>query len=180
MYRGKNRWRINYPCKDGYVTFFLFLGQMGKRTRALVKWMDEEGMAGDLKTVNWEKCDTNTVDPEEAEAWMETVARFFLTHTKAELYEKAVKRNLTLVPCTRQADLLSDGQLSARNFWVEVEHPELQNTITYPGHPFGPGCSFWQISRRAPKLGEHNEEIYRNELGFSSEELVILKGANVI
>ncbi len=180
MTRGRVKWRINYPCKDGYVTHFLFVGQVGKRTRALVDWMDEEGMAGDLINVKWEEFSMPDIEPEQAEAWAETVAGFFLTHTKAELYDEATKRNIPLVISSSQADLLCDSQLAARNFWVEVPHPELPATLKYPGHPFGRGNSFWRISRCAPKLGEHNEEIYRNELGYSTEELAALKKAGVI
>ena len=38
----------------------------------------------------------------------------------------------------------------------------------------------WQVYRRAPLIGEHNEEIYIEELGFSREKLVMLKSKNVI
>jgi formyl-CoA transferase len=34
--------------------------------------------------------------------------------------------------------------------------------------------------RRAPLIGEHNEEVYINELGLSKEELLTLKQAGVI
>src|SRR4030043_376980 len=38
-------YRITWPCKDGYVTFFTFAGQTGAEgNRALVEWMDHEGI----------------------------------------------------------------------------------------------------------------------------------------
>jgi crotonobetainyl-CoA:carnitine CoA-transferase CaiB-like acyl-CoA transferase len=77
-------------------------------------------------------------------------------------------------------DLLDDPQMAARKFWVEVEHPELGTTINYPG-PFARSSeTSCQISRRAPLIGEHNLEVYEEELGISREELVILKQAGVI
>jgi crotonobetainyl-CoA:carnitine CoA-transferase CaiB-like acyl-CoA transferase len=36
------------------------------------------------------------------------------------------------------------------------------------------------ISRRAPLIGEHNQEIYEGELGFSKEEMLSLKQAGII
>jgi hypothetical protein len=36
------------------------------------------------------------------------------------------------------------------------------------------------MGKRAPLIGEHNDEIYVKELGFTEEELVILKRENVI
>jgi crotonobetainyl-CoA:carnitine CoA-transferase CaiB-like acyl-CoA transferase len=50
----------------------------------------------------------------------------------------------------------------------------------YPGAPFKLSNGGWKIARRAPLIGEHNEEIYVKELGFSKDELVLLKEANVI
>jgi len=63
---------------------------------------------------------------------------------------------------------------------MEVEHPELGTTITYPG-AFGIFSEMSpRISRRAPLIGEHNEEIYEKELGISREKLITLKQAGVI
>ena len=180
MRRNKVRLKINYQCKDGFITFFFFFGQAGWRTKALVDWMDEEGMAGDLREVNWEGFKLTTVEPEQAEHWFETIARFFLTHTKAELYKEATKRHITLVPANSVADIFRDEQLSARNYWQEVPHPELEAVLTYPGHPYGSRFPVGQISRRAPRLGEHNQDIYQSELGLSVDELVILREADVI
>jgi crotonobetainyl-CoA:carnitine CoA-transferase CaiB-like acyl-CoA transferase len=38
----------------------------------------------------------------------------------------------------------------------------------------------WQKGKRAPLIGEHNDEIYQKELGLSKDELFILKKENVI
>lgn len=56
-------------------------------------------------------------------------------------------------------EVLQDPHFIARGFAVEVEHPELGRTVTYPGAPYRFTASPWAISRRAPRLGEHNDEI---------------------
>jgi crotonobetainyl-CoA:carnitine CoA-transferase CaiB-like acyl-CoA transferase len=38
----------------------------------------------------------------------------------------------------------------------------------------------WKIQRRAPLIGEHNEEVYEKELGLSKEQVTILKANGVI
>jgi crotonobetainyl-CoA:carnitine CoA-transferase CaiB-like acyl-CoA transferase len=38
----------------------------------------------------------------------------------------------------------------------------------------------WQKGKRAPLIGEHNDEIYAKELKFTKEQLAILKRENVI
>lgn len=65
------------------------------------------------------------------------------------------------------ADILDDVQLAAREFWVDLEHPELDTTITYPGAFTQASELPPKVSHRAPLVGEHNQEIYEQELGFS-------------
>jgi crotonobetainyl-CoA:carnitine CoA-transferase CaiB-like acyl-CoA transferase len=71
-------------------------------------------------------------------------------------------------------------QLSFREYWEEVEHPELETSVKYPGAFAKISEAPCGIKRRAPLIGEHNEEIYITELGLSQEELVVLKQARVI
>ena len=85
-----------------------------------------------------------------------------------------------LLPAYNAKELLEDQQFASRGYWVEVEHPELGTTITYPGAYFKSSETSWGTTRRAPLIGEHNEEIYEKELGLSSEQLLTLKQAKVI
>lgn len=57
-----------------------------------------------------------------------------------------------------------DEHFKARGFQVAVTHDDLDRTFRYPGAPYALPASPWQISRRAPKLGEHNHEVLA-ELG---------------
>jgi crotonobetainyl-CoA:carnitine CoA-transferase CaiB-like acyl-CoA transferase len=54
--------------------------------------------------------------------------------------------------------------IKARGFQVEVEHEELGRTVRYPGAPFLMPASPWRISRRAPLVGEHTDEIFDGEI----------------
>ena len=56
-------------------------------------------------------------------------------------------------------EALEDPHFVARGMQVEVEHPELNRSITYPGAPYQLTRSPWQISRRPPLLGEHTAEV---------------------
>ncbi len=52
-----------------------------------------------------------------------------------------------------------DEHFKARGFQVEVRHEDLGRTFRYPGAPYRLPASPWRISRRAPKLGEHTDEV---------------------
>ncbi|MBI3040761.1 MAG: CoA transferase, partial [Chloroflexi bacterium] len=132
---GRITQRRVWPCQDGYVMFFYSGGAQGLRfSRPLVRWMEEEGMADDfLKGIDWETFDFTAIPQEVLERVAEPTAKFFLRHTKAELLEGAVKCRIQLYPMSTTRDVLGSVQLAAREFWVEVAHPELGTTITYPG-----------------------------------------------
>lgn len=56
-------------------------------------------------------------------------------------------------------DIMSDPHFIDRGFVVDVEHEELGQTIAYPGVPIKMNGSPAAISRRAPHIGEHTDEI---------------------
>ncbi|MGA0839408.1 MAG: CaiB/BaiF CoA transferase family protein [Pseudomonadales bacterium] len=56
-------------------------------------------------------------------------------------------------------EAFEDPHFRARGFDVEVFHPELDRHIRYPGAPWRMPASPWRIARRAPALGEHQQEL---------------------
>jgi len=52
-----------------------------------------------------------------------------------------------------------DPHFRDRGFQAEVPHDDLGRSIRYPGAPYKLPASPWSISRRAPRLGEHDAEI---------------------
>jgi crotonobetainyl-CoA:carnitine CoA-transferase CaiB-like acyl-CoA transferase len=56
----------------------------------------------------------------------------------------------------------------------------LEERLLYPNPPFLLSEELRVQKRRAPLIGEHNEEIYRGELGISREEMTKLKELGAI
>lgn len=86
------------------------------------------------------------------------------------------------VPCgvVNSVDKLEDDpQVSARDMIVNIDYPGVGN-IPIPGLPMKLSVTPGSIRSRAPKIGEHNEEIYCGLLGFSLKELDKLKKENII
>jgi succinyl-CoA---D-citramalate CoA-transferase len=86
------------------------------------------------------------------------------------------------VPVTRAysiADLAADPHYAARDDIVTVDDPTigpLKQPAVYPRLSATPG----RIERGAPKLGEHNDEIYGGLLGLSADDIAALRAASVI
>lgn len=162
-----------FPCKDGYIACNAH--RMG--WESLVEWLKAEGMAGDLWEDQWK-------DPEKRQKELKHVNRileiFFQNHTKKELYHEAQKRRIPFCPVNTPEDLLKDEQLAFRNFFIPVDHPELGRKLTYPGSPFRFSEIPCGIKKRAPRIGEHNLEVYIGWLGMEFGEIEALGAKGII
>lgn len=177
--------RQTWECKDGFVTFSVYGGHLAARNiPSLLKWIESEGFVdndlNELKKKDWATFDMAGADQELFDLMSRCFGGFFLRHTKRDLYTGAIERGLMLYPIYSAKEILEDPQLEARQYWVEVEHPELGATLTYPGAFIKLSQTPCKARCRAPFIGEHNLEIFERELGISREKLVVLKQAGVI
>lgn len=170
-----------WPSKNGYVVFNYWTGPRGERRNVpLMEYMESEGMLTEfLKNFDWTTFNY-PLTQETVDGIEKPTREFFMKHTCAELFDGAEKFNIILYPVSTPEDMLKSPQLAARKYWVEVEHPELGRTITYPGAFSNASETPPRILCRAPLIGEHNQEIYEKELGFSQEQLLSLKQARII
>lgn len=176
------RLRTLWQCQDGWISYALHGGVMGERSnQRLATWMGEEGAAPQfLIAYDWKGFDWATVTQEEADRLYAPISHFFMAHTKDALYAGAKRRGILLYPVLSIAELAASPQLAARGFFVPVEHPELGTAVRYPG-PFARLTETpLTPRRRAPLIGEHNQEVYCGELGLSLRDLAALKYAGVI
>jgi crotonobetainyl-CoA:carnitine CoA-transferase CaiB-like acyl-CoA transferase len=174
--------RITWPCKDGFVNFQLSGGAgAGRSVNNLIHWMEEEGQ-GDafLSGLDWTTFGYGMITKELLERVVPPVERFLMSHTKAELFEGAVKRRILLFPVATTSDILQNGQLQARGYFRQVSQADLASTVTYPGPFVQASATPIELRRSAPTVGQHNEEIYLDELRLTREELVRLREAGAI
>ena len=181
---GENRVRINWPCADGYVNYMLQGGGVAHSTRALFNWMEEDGFdVTELNTFDWENMGYGRITPDVMDAVVGPMGDFFLRHTREELTRESVSRRILLFPVATPSDLRQHPQLEARGYFTAVSHPELGNAdIDYPGAfiKSGDGTPLASLRRRPPTVGEHNREVYCEELGLSTAELESLRRGGVI
>lgn len=120
------RFRVFWPCRDGYINFILYGGVAGRRTNEqLVAWMRACGAElGPLGEIDWQKWDPTSVTQEEVDAIEAPIARFFAAVSKREFLEEAHRREMLGYPVANVADTATDPQLAARGFWQDVAGPD--------------------------------------------------------
>jgi crotonobetainyl-CoA:carnitine CoA-transferase CaiB-like acyl-CoA transferase len=179
---GSTFMRLTWPCKDGYVNFQFSGGSgAGRSVNSFVRWMAEEDM-GDayLESLDFTTLGYGTITPEMLERVVPPIERFMMCHTKQELFEGAVARRVLLFPVATPQDIVDDPQLQARHYFQHFTHPELGTPVTFLGPFVQASAAPLQWRRFPPKLGQHNTEIYIDELRLTHEELARLREAGTI
>ena len=166
----------SFQCKDGYVSVVI---RGGPPLVYMCQWLDEDGIEHDFWDDKWHDMSFRS-QPENIEHMHGILRPFFMRYTKRELAERAQSHHLSITAYYDPGEVREDPHLNARNYFVDVEHPELGTSIAYAGAPYGLSETPWQIRRRAPLIGEHNEEVYIGELGYTREQLARLKAAGAI
>jgi crotonobetainyl-CoA:carnitine CoA-transferase CaiB-like acyl-CoA transferase len=82
-------------------------------------------------------------------------------------------------PVLSVAQLLSDKQLNARGFVVDIDHPEAGKRKTL-GLPWKIGGTPPADYRRSPMIGESNDYVFKELLGLSDADVEDLKQRDVI
>jgi crotonobetainyl-CoA:carnitine CoA-transferase CaiB-like acyl-CoA transferase len=174
---GPIRVPLVWEAKDGLVTcVFLFGSALGVFTKKLMNYICEQGFCDQAtRDKDWlaygDLLLTGREPIEEYDRAKGVVAAFLRSMTKAESFDLARQHGFLIAPLATIDDVLSNPQFIAREYWQTIEDRDLGLKLTYPG-PFA-RFSATPISyrRRPPRVGEHNREIYLNELGLSDREL---------
>jgi benzylsuccinate CoA-transferase BbsE subunit len=163
------RYRVFWPCRDGYINFIFYGGVAGRRTNEnLLAWMRERGgELGALALIDWKTWDPTKADQAEVDAIEAPVLEFFAGLTKREFLIEGHRREMLGYPVSTVADIASDPQLEARGFFqtvagsrerlcggfavIDGERPPLRH---HPGAPFIPERSLAMppagLSHRGP------------------------------
>jgi crotonobetainyl-CoA:carnitine CoA-transferase CaiB-like acyl-CoA transferase len=179
------RRKMVFKCKNGYISSVI---GAGPTTKNLIDWLIEAGYALEwMKKMDWSSwtpglfmkaTDEDLRKIDEMEACIE---KFFMTMTKEEIYAQTLKRRLLLAPVATVADIADDVQLKAREYFVKVDHGDtVGRTLTMPG-PFAKLSETpITISRRSPRLGEHNVDVYGGLLGKTGAQISELRAIGAI
>lgn len=120
------RFRVFWPCADGFLNFILYGGTAGRRSNEqLLAWMSEAGAPlGALSSVDWSTFAPTKLTQEEIDQLEAPIGNFFRSITMQKFLEETSSREMLGYPAFTVADIDSDPQLSARNFWYDVTNQD--------------------------------------------------------
>ena len=163
---------MHLPTRDGEVT----LTTAGTGGRPMEVWAD---FLGEPRLLD-PKFATRPSRNDNWEELRDLVAPKLMQWDNLDLMREAMARGLVIGLVQSPEQVVNSPHLAERGHFVELDHPEV-GTLKYPGPGFFfDGANPMQPTCAAPRLGEHNAEVYCDRLGLSNEELGRLQAARVI
>jgi crotonobetainyl-CoA:carnitine CoA-transferase CaiB-like acyl-CoA transferase len=160
-----------FECRDGFVC--IDCPQLAQWNRLLEvmgnpSWLNEPRYR-DRRQVTEQY-------PQEVDALM---APWLRARDRATIFGETQAQRIPTGPVNTMKDVVEDAHLHSRQYFVTVERSDT-GPLTYPGAPYRFSQTPWAMRRPAPRLGEHNEEIYGGRLGVSRAELLLLGQTGII
>jgi crotonobetainyl-CoA:carnitine CoA-transferase CaiB-like acyl-CoA transferase len=155
--------------RDGYL---MIVAGSDKHFQGLVEAMGNPAWANE----DW--CKDEITRSDNSARIQEHIKEWAANQTRHEVYHELQRRGTPAGAVLNASDARNWVQLQERGFFTEVEHPEA-GAYAYPGTP----CRFSSIDwsmRPAPMLGQHNREVYGDELGLSEADIQRLACEGVI
>lgn len=163
---------MHLPTRDGEVT----LTTAGTGGRPMEVWSE---FLGEPKLLD-PKFATRVSRQENWEELRDLVAPKLKEWNNLDLMRETMARGLVIGLVQSPQQVLDSPHLAERGYFVELPHAEA-GTLKYPGPGFYlDGANPMQTTCAAPRLGEHNAEVYCGRLGLSNDDLGRLRAAHVI
>ena len=99
-------------------------------------------------------------------------------HDRNEIYKNGQALHLPIFPVQNLTEVMATRHFQEREFFVPQEVPGA-GSVLLPGPPFKMSLTPWSLRRPAPRLGQHNAEVYGG-LGLSAADMARLQEQEVI
>ncbi|MCP4904442.1 MAG: CoA transferase [bacterium] len=149
--------------KDGrhVLAFVSAEFKIGREHNKWVEMLDRHGAADDLTDAKYQ--DLEYVLRPEVIRHFHAVARRWVSGYKfdRDVWKEAQALRLHWAPVRKPEENLDDPHWRERATFNAVHHEELDRSIDYPSAPWLAEECPWRTEPRAPRLGEHDEEVLR-------------------
>ena len=160
----------SFRCKDGYVSFLPLGSRMWPQ---LARMIDRADLITDPR---FSTPDDRTERREELEAIFQA---WFDDHTRMEVFAAGQREMLPCAPIMETPEALENPHFRERSYFIDLIHPDA-GALTYTGLPFRLSDNDVTPNTPAPRLGQHNAEIYADLLNITPSELVQLHAKGVV
>jgi len=114
-----------------------------------------------------------------AEELMPAVEEWAAGYEKEDLFHRLQALSIAAAPVNTPEDVVKSPQMQARGFLTEMDHARA-GRLKYPAPSYRFSQTPCSTDRGAPLLGQHNELVYCEKLGYSRDDLVGMAEAGVI
>jgi CoA:oxalate CoA-transferase len=133
---------------------------------------------GTEEWANDERFKTNPLRTKHVEELVPLITAVTRTKTTKEWQDLLDKAGVPNGPINTIDKVMEDPQILARDMIVEVDHP-VAGHLKMAGVPIKMSETQGTVRTHAPLLGQHTEEILKELLGMSTEEIDALKKENI-
>jgi crotonobetainyl-CoA:carnitine CoA-transferase CaiB-like acyl-CoA transferase len=107
------------------------------------------------------------------------VEGWIASHTTKEIADKLLEQGLPIGPVQNAQDIFECPHVEARKALIEIDDP-VAGLLKLVGPPIKMSSQMTPIARPAPRLGQHNDELLRDVLGYSAEQIEELRETGVL
>ena len=166
--------RMNAPyqairCADGYITLGAANERLFRRLCEVLghtEWGDDAPFTDNARRVK---------NRDVLAARIESITA---AQPRAHWLARLEANDIPCGPINDYAQVFADPQVLAREMVVETDHPTLGHLRTL-GSPIKLSATPPDVSRRAPQLGEHTDEVLR-EAGYTGDEIAAFRRSNAV
>ena len=170
-----NRYESNYPT-DGYPTKdgnMMVSAANDKLWRSMAAAIGREDLADNDKTHS---------NKERLKNWAyirEEILKWTTAHTTEEAVDILVRAGVPAASINDISQVVDDPQTKDREMFVDIEHP-VAGKMTITGSQLKLSETPVKYHKTAPSLGEDNQAVYGELLGFTAEDIVRLREEGVL
>ena len=163
-----------YRCADDR---WISLRVRPDRFDAFLRWCEESGIETELTGDGLEELQAQG-DINRSSELVSLVEQLASAHASEELLRRAWALDLIGLPITSFPDMLRIEHFVENEQFVDIPDEVVDRTLQFPRSPVDAMAGGIDL-RRAPRLGEHNAEVY-GQLGLSKDSLSELTAQGVI
>jgi crotonobetainyl-CoA:carnitine CoA-transferase CaiB-like acyl-CoA transferase len=174
LYEKRETYHVTYggrvPCADGYVEWYMTQDD---------QWKDSMRMMGDPEWAKDERFRTASGRNDCLDEIQEHLCAWTADKSKFEIYRMAQKEGVALGFFATPAEVATSNQEHARNFFTSASHP-VAGAMPYPLSSYRLSETPLRVERAAPTLGQHNRQVYMEQLGLTAGDLKTLSRLSVV